>query len=109
MSFTTRQKFFFKNRKSQTMSLNKEYLVKHKSFDRIVKLRLIKVTPKGFNLLNEENGKCVLDRHLYPNKKTLKTYDDPMTFFVFKDWIFIEYNEIKHKKIYEITQIRKSS
>lgn len=33
---------------------------------RVVKCRFVQVTKKGFNLLDLETNRCLLDRHMYP-------------------------------------------
>jgi hypothetical protein len=62
------------------VNINKSY------FNR--KVKFIKVTPKGFNLLNLETNKTILKRHIYPDIKRFdfKDYDNEMTFWVNKDW-----------------------
>lgn len=36
------------------------------------KVRFVKVTPKGFNFLDENTAKCIFPHHFYLSKKTEK-------------------------------------
>ena len=98
---TTKQRLWLQNRKSQKLELNAKYLVQHSTWTKAKPaiLQLVKVTPKGFNLLNTETGKCVLYPHIYPWKKTLKTYDDPMHFWVSNSWIFLKITSYNEKEV----------
>ena len=37
-------------------------------------LRFIKVTPKGFNFLDDDKNKCVFNSHFYRSNKTKKFF-----------------------------------
>lgn len=47
-------------------------------------VRFIKVTPKGFNLLDEITNKCVLKRHLYDQQYSGKPIPHKCQTFHFK-------------------------
>jgi len=47
-------------------------------------VRFIKVTPKGFNFLDEQNHKCVLKQHLYDMNYSGKPIPAKQTNFQFK-------------------------
>ena len=46
-------------------------------------VKFIKVTKCGYNLLNETTNKCVLPRHLYPNKYYLENFNKGNVFSIF--------------------------
>lgn len=56
------------------LDLGKEYLISSfpikskKSLHKARRVKLIKATAKGYNFLDVESNKCILKRHLYPNK-----------------------------------------
>ncbi len=83
---------YFDTTSWRTMELGQRFVVSHRrlesNWDSMTILRLIKVTSKGFNLLNEETGQCVLPRHLYPSKSTFNGYDKPMSFRVPNYWTY---------------------
>jgi len=43
-------------------------------------VKLIKVTPMGYNLLKVKTNKCLLKRHLYLKKGAIHHYRQPMEF-----------------------------
>ena len=54
----------------ETFTLGELYVVKWSSFSKAKEYlcKFIKVTPKGFNLLNMSTNKCIMRRHLYDRK-----------------------------------------
>ena len=54
--------------------------------------RFVKVTPKGFNLLDLETSKCILKQHLYDSKWTGKDIPPEETKFQVwvPDWVEIQ-------------------
>ena len=50
------------------LELGKEYLLSTYYLPKI-HCKFIKVTRCGYNFLNLETNKCILNRHLYPSKK----------------------------------------
>ncbi|BBI90553.1 hypothetical protein HYO65_gp161 [Tenacibaculum phage PTm1] len=94
--YNDKQQWYLNSRGLFTLELGKEYFVTHKaSPNMVVRLRLVKVTPKGFNLLNVLTGKCVLYPHIYPYKKndSFNGYDNPMKFWLNKNWQFVKVTE----------------
>ena len=54
----------------KVFDLGKEYLLNWYSIkNKPIKVKLIKVTPKGYNFLNIKNNKCIFKRHMYINKR----------------------------------------
>ena len=50
------------------LELGKEYLLSTYYLPK-TRCKFIKVTRCGYNFLNLETNKCILNRHLYPSKK----------------------------------------
>lgn len=65
---------YYRSIKLKRMFLGDEYNVwwgtkfSKKGIKPPIVVRLIKVTPMGYNLLNLDTNKCILRRHLYPSK-----------------------------------------
>lgn len=67
------------------MNLGRSYFVDYYSKKEIV-VKLIKVTEKGYNLLNLHTNTCLLKSHIYPAKARQKSQDS-LTFSVTKKLI----------------------
>lgn len=62
--------------------------------------KLIQVTPYGYNLLNLDTNRCILDRHLYVPKKLRDKFPDEEKFFITSDHLqFITPQEHKQRVI----------
>lgn len=57
------------------MVLGKDYIIYYNNSNVKYRCRFIQPTKNGFNLLNLETNKCILDKHVYPSKKNHKTGD----------------------------------
>lgn len=77
-----------KNIELRTLSLGDEYRVMTNSYNNL-HCKLIKVTPKGYNLLNIETNKCVLYPHIYPSKYPQHQKDDGTMVFFIPSWVWI--------------------
>lgn len=103
--FTSRQQEFLSSRRPFELDLNKEYILVLNFYGRrfFKQVKLIKPTPKGFNILNEDTGKCILYPHIYPDKKQnrFNGYDKTMTFWLNKNWRFLERTE---ENLLQVTQ-----
>ncbi len=70
---------WFNNRTTHRMSLGELYLVSP-DINKHHVCRLVKVTPKGYNLLDIDTNKCVIYPHLYPYKKV--SNEECLVFYV---------------------------
>lgn len=59
-------------RRPQKVELGKYYVVSF--FRRLMVVRFIQPTQKGYNFLNVDTAKCILRHHLYPQKDTTNTF-----------------------------------
>ena len=66
------QKEYLSRRRPVKLDLGSEYSIWY--WGRILEVKFIKVTEKGYNLLNISTSKCILRRHLYPQKDKENTY-----------------------------------
>jgi hypothetical protein len=67
-----------------TFKLGQNYTLNYKRYNKIITVRFIKVTPKGFNLLNLKTSKCLFKSHLYDSKWTGKNIPINETEFTVK-------------------------
>ena len=89
-----KKRAYFQSTFWKEVKIGQRWIVRHKRWGRNPQvLRLIKVTPKGFNLLNERTGQCVLSRHLYPDKKTFMGYDNLFRLRFYGVWDYILIND----------------
>lgn len=72
-----------RDRAPYNFRLGYEYLVWWDYKDKM-RVKFIKVTPKGFNLLNLDTNKCIIKRHLYLSKAHIK-YCDRECYYINKN------------------------
>ena len=49
------------------------------NWKRVMIVKFIKVTPKGYNFLEISTSKCIMKRHTYKQKNQLFTYSSKLT------------------------------
>lgn len=76
--------FPFKDCTRRKLQLGQHYMIWWRN--KPVKIKLVKVTPKGYNLLDVETNKCILYPHLYPSKKPDDQVDGHFVFYI-RNWI----------------------
>jgi len=73
----------------RNLKLGENYLVYY-NYTKKLNCKLIKVTRKGYNLLNIDTNKCILRQHLYPSRKRMSENEIDQWWFLMSARLIFE-------------------
>lgn len=71
------------------LELGERYSIVYGGRGKFINVKLIQVTPFGYNFLDEETNRCILKQHLYVPLKIREKYNTNKKFFLISDKLFL--------------------